>query len=134
MLPWLLDRGVQPDCRWGRGANTALMQAASDNGLETMRLLLRYGAGPNSRKEESETLLGFACAWKQWAAAGLLLDNGADVNAIESFGEIILDGATNAGDTEDIDLLRSPCDFSRYICDVTISSSANAATAPMMNE
>lgn len=107
MLPWLLDHGVHPDCRLGRGDNTALMQAASENDLETMRLLLRYGADPNSRNEANETPLGFACAWKQWAAAGLLLDNGADVNAIESSGETFLDWATIAGDNEGIDLLRS---------------------------
>lgn len=107
MLIWMLGRGVHPDCRLGEGGNTALMQAASENDLDTMRVLLKYGADPNSRNEENETPLGFACAWQQWPAADLLLDNGADVNALEDPDKTYLDWAIIGDHTDGIELLRS---------------------------
>ncbi len=107
ILPWLLQRGVHADSRLGRDGNTPLMQAAADGDLQTMRLLLKHGADPTARNKQNETPLGFACAWTQWPAAELLLDNGADVNTIEDHERTFLDWATISGHVDGIELLRT---------------------------
>ena len=107
ILPWLLQHGVQPDCRLGVDGNTPLMQAASENQLDTMRLLINAGAAVNARNEQNETPLGFACAWEQWDAAKMLIDCGADVNTIEDGRTTFLDWATTASHTEGIVLLKA---------------------------
>ncbi len=107
MLSWLLDRGVHPDSRLGKDGNTPLMQAAAEGDVQTMQQLLTYGADPNARNEDNETPLGFACAWKQWPAAALLLDNHADVNALEDPDKTFLDWAIIGEHADGIELLRS---------------------------
>ena len=54
ILPWLLQHGVQPDCRLGADGNTPLMQAASENQLDTMRLLINAGADVNASNEQED--------------------------------------------------------------------------------
>ena len=107
MVAWLLDCGVHPDCRLGHGGNTPLMQAAADGDVELMQTLLDHGADPNSMNEDGERPLGFACAWIQWPAAELLLNVGADVNALEDGRSTYLDWATVGAHTAGIELLRS---------------------------
>ncbi|HBN76658.1 MAG TPA: hypothetical protein DD473_12740 [Planctomycetaceae bacterium] len=107
LLPWLLERGVHPDCRMGKNCNTPLMQAASDGDIETMSILIAYGADCNARNQVNELPLGFACTWKQWAAAALLIDSGADVNGIEDDWGTHLDVMLRCECSIGIDLIRS---------------------------
>ena len=105
MLPQLLRMGVHPDSRLGPNGNTALMQAACNDELYTMQLLIDAGADVNARNEENETPLGFACAWTQWRAAELLIQNGADVNAVEDGRPTFLDWALTGSQTNGIERL-----------------------------
>jgi ankyrin repeat protein len=107
MVTWLLDCKVHPDCRLGHNGPTPLMQAAADGDVELMHTLLDYGADPNSMNEDRERPLGFACAWIQWPAAELLLNVGADVNAVEDGHSTYLDWAIVGGHSAGIELLRS---------------------------
>lgn len=107
LVRWLLDRGVHPDCRLGSVGNTPLMQAAADGDVELLQTLIDYGANSNARNEENEHPLGFACAWTQWSAAELLLNNGAEVNALEDDHSTYLDWATAGSHTVGIDMLRA---------------------------
>ncbi len=107
LVRWLLDRGVHPDCRLGSDGNTPLMQAAADGDVELIQTLIDYGANPNARNEGNERPLGFACAWTQWSAAELLLNAGAEVNALEDDHSTYLDWATVGAHTVGVDMLRS---------------------------
>lgn len=108
MVPWLLDAGVDPDSRMGAGDNTPLMHVASEGDVEIMTILLQYGADSNSKNDHNERPLGFACAWNQLRAAELLLQHGAEVNALEeNVCTTYLDWATTSQHNELIELLRS---------------------------
>ncbi len=100
LVPWLLDRGVSPDCRLGTGSNTPLMQAASDGDTDLMRLLLRHGADVMATNEENERPLGFACAWNQPNSARILLEHGAGPNLPEDVNATYLDWAIVSDHTE----------------------------------
>ncbi len=99
MLKWLLERGVSPDCRLGEGDNTPLMQAAADGDLLTMRLLLDFGADPNSTNSLGETPLGFAVIWEQPEAVRMLANAGAVLDTTSDLGDgrTLLDLATRSG-------------------------------------
>ncbi|MFN3192835.1 MAG: ankyrin repeat domain-containing protein, partial [Aureliella sp.] len=106
MLPWLLKNGVHPDSRHYSGDNTPLMQAAADDDVKTMKILLEHGADPNSRNSENELPLGFACSYQSWDAARLLVHSGADVNGVEDENKTHLDWLVLSKDEEGIHLLR----------------------------
>lgn len=101
-----MERGVHPDCRMGACGNTPLMQAAADGDMDTIAILLKYGADPNARNEENELPLGFACSWEQWDAANYLIQHGADVNGIENDGKTHLDWAILSNKPDGIAVLR----------------------------
>lgn len=107
MLPYLMQRGVHPDCRMGGSGNTPLMQAAADGDMETIEILLKHGADPNARNEENELPLGFACSWEQWDAAKALIQKGADVNGVEDEGRTHLDWVVLSNKPDGIAVLRS---------------------------
>ena len=107
LVPWLLARGVSPDCRLGIGSNTPLMQAASENDIDLMLLLLRCGADVMATNEANERPLGFACALNQPDAARILLEHGADPNLPEDVNSTYLDWAIVGGHTELVAMLKS---------------------------
>ena len=86
---------------------TPLMSAAAEGELESMRLLLDYGADPNARNENNELPLGYACSYGQWDAAKLLVERGADVNGIERQGMTHLEWMTYCSNEQGIEVLRS---------------------------
>lgn len=107
MLSWLLAQGVHPDCRSYPTDGTPLMHAAAEGDLESMQLLLDYGADPNARNESNEVPLGYACCYEQWDAAELLIKRGADVNGIEEEGMTHLDWMTIGNKEPGIQMLRA---------------------------
>ena len=107
MLAWLLEQGVHPDCKMSPNGGTPLMHAAANGDLNSMRLLLQYGANPNARNENNELPLGYACSYEQWEAARVLIELGADVNGIEREGLTFLDWMIMANKEQGIELLRA---------------------------
>lgn len=107
LLRWLLERGVDPDARFNGVGNTALMQAAGEGDLPTLKTLLEFGANPNAQNDRNERPLGYACSYEHWQAAELLIDGGADVNGREEPDKTHLDWMEMTGSAEGIKLLRS---------------------------
>ena len=75
--------GLSPDPHREPPGQTFLQHAAANGNAEWLRLALRYGANPKRRSSSGETALGYACSWNQLVAVRLLIEAGADVNAIE---------------------------------------------------
>ena len=107
LVRWLLERGVSVDNGFGSGSNTPLMQAAADGDIALINLLLDYGANIEAQNECNERPLGFACSWRQPSAVRLLLERGADPNALEDLDKSHLDWVTLSGQDEIAELLRS---------------------------
>lgn len=107
LVPWLLERGASTDSRPGLESNTPLMQAAADGDTALVNLLLDFGAEIEAVNDCNERALGFACSWRQPDAARLLLERGADPNALEDSDKTYLDWSIISEHTEMVDLLRS---------------------------
>jgi uncharacterized protein len=88
---------------------TALMQAASENHVQAVRLLLQYGANPNARDREFynwDALM--AAAYRgSVASARILLEHGADVNSHNDVGETPLSIAMKTNQTAMVNILKS---------------------------
>ncbi|MEM6326226.1 MAG: ankyrin repeat domain-containing protein [Bacteroidota bacterium] len=87
-IQFLTEAGVPVDQRAGEGM-TALMQAVGYGGrsLETVRLLLRLGASVIATDDSGDTPLHWTARWDGTDAARILLEAGADPNAVaERFG------------------------------------------------
>ncbi|QIW96656.1 hypothetical protein AMS68_002174 [Peltaster fructicola] len=78
LVEQLLDRGVSPDHAPELGL---LKDAVSLHDYQTLRLLLLYGADPNSKDKSGNTALFTATADGFLEAAQLLVEYGADPNA-----------------------------------------------------
>lgn len=81
-----LAAGLDPNAGAGGVLGTLLIGASSDGDIPLMELLLGYGADTEARNDEGETPLGYAVGWEQREAVELLLDAGAQINAIEDNG------------------------------------------------
>ncbi|MEM1054582.1 MAG: ankyrin repeat domain-containing protein [Bacteroidota bacterium] len=87
-IQFLTEAGVPVDQRAGDGM-TALMQAVGYGGrsMETVRLLLRLGASVSATDDGGDTPLHWTARWDGAEAARILLEEGADPNAVaERFG------------------------------------------------
>ncbi|MGD0898048.1 MAG: ankyrin repeat domain-containing protein [Thermoguttaceae bacterium] len=107
MLPWLLERGVSPNSRVGRGGNTPLMDAAAEGDTWAASLLIDYGAGIEAANENGETPLGYAVTYEHPEVVRLLAARGADINGTEGTDKTYLDWALLSGWQEVADTLRS---------------------------
>ena len=83
------------------------MQAAADGDTALMLLLINHGADIEATNECNERPLGFACSWRQVAAASLLLERNADPNALEDPDKTYLDWAKLSEHHEIAELLVS---------------------------
>ena len=70
----------------GECGNTLLMGAAAEGDLDTMRLLLQFGADIRAVNEYSEDAFGYAVTWEQPQAVELLIASGVDVNDMVDSG------------------------------------------------
>lgn len=97
LIKKLLENGVSPDFCPDRQGFVPLLAAAQLNNEPTIRLLLEFGADPNSRLENGQTALHFPirnmktqesmASIKRCAGLlKLLLDNGADPNLSDTNG------------------------------------------------
>jgi hypothetical protein len=104
-----LKAGLSPDAGSQRPTSTYLQDAACSGDLKALRLAIDHGADLERRNDWGETALGYACSWNQLGAARMLVEAGADVNAVEDdpntgYRCTALDCAR---DPEIIDFLRS---------------------------
>ncbi len=83
------------------------MQAAADGDTALVTLLLDFGANIEAVNDCNERALGFACSYSQPDTARLLLERGADPNALEDPDKTYLDWAIIGERTEIAELLRS---------------------------
>lgn len=79
---FLLERGADANAFGFGQERTPLMAATYNGNHRLMSLLLGKGANPNHLGKDGWTALLFAVANKDLAAAQLLVDNGADPNAV----------------------------------------------------
>lgn len=79
--------GLSPDCGAKEKHETFLQHATADDKVELVRLALRYGADIERRNVERETALGYAASWASLAVVQILVEAGADMNAVEGTQE-----------------------------------------------
>jgi hypothetical protein len=102
-LKALLDNGANPNAHVlhpmqntsrfkGRYLDNAMVYAAKTEDTAYLKLLLEHGGDPNTRNSNGETLLFQAYIWhNQWQNVQVLVEHGADVNAITQGGSILSD-------------------------------------------
>jgi hypothetical protein len=114
-LKAMLDNGANPNARkpghivrkFSDGSvldhfkySNAMVYAAMEEDPAYLKLLLEHGGDPNTRNTNNETLLFQAYIWhNQWQNVQVLVEHGADVNAV-SQEKSILGNYTQEGDFE----------------------------------
>lgn len=97
--------GLSPDCGAKEQHETFLQHVAANDKAELVRLALRYGADIERRNIEKETALGYAAAWASLDVVRILVEAGADLNAVEGTQEdqysTALDAAYNRPEIAD---------------------------------
>ncbi|WP_437494714.1 ankyrin repeat domain-containing protein [Sorangium sp. So ce1014] len=83
----MLDGGVSPDARVGRGHTPALFHAAAEATVENMRLLLDRGADVDARDALGTPAITYALRAMQLDQVEQLLDRGADPRAVNRLGQ-----------------------------------------------
>jgi hypothetical protein len=89
--PELIEAAFQadlsPDCGPKEQHETFLQHAAANDDGELVHLALRYGADIERRNSERETALGYAASWASLEVVRVLVEAGAEVNAVEGTKE-----------------------------------------------
>jgi hypothetical protein len=75
--------GLSPDSGQDDCWQTFLQKAAGDGDADKVRLAIRHGAKLDRRSSRGETALGYACSWGHLEVVRLLVEAGANVNAME---------------------------------------------------
>ena len=104
----LIERGAEVDA-FGRGwmTGTAMHSAASRLQSDVVRILLEAGANPDVRQSAGWTPLHAAAMNGDLTSVELLLASGADVTATNDEGRSVIDLATESGDEQAADRIRS---------------------------
>jgi ankyrin repeat protein len=104
----LIERGAEVDA-FGRGwmTGTAMHSAASRLQSDVVRILLEAGANPNVRQSAGWTPLHAAAMNGDLTSVELLLASGADATATNDEGRSVIDLATESGDEQTEDRIRS---------------------------
>ena len=96
----LLEAGANPNCR-GEGGKTPLHYAVNSGQPQLTSLLLKHGARPNERDDNRNTPLMFVDQYQnpteenKLANAKLLVEAGADVNAVNENGDVAINFLLN---------------------------------------
>lgn len=77
--------GLSPDSGPTNSPQTLLQCAVSEDEHELIRLCLAHGAKLERRNADGETALGYAASWGSLDTVRMLVEAGAQVNAIEGF-------------------------------------------------
>jgi ankyrin repeat protein len=105
LIDFLIDKGAKPDVKDAE-ADTPLHIAAMNDRTEVAAALLKRGASTEARDDYQRTALILCARERGQAATGrVLIDAGADVNAVDKFGDGALSLAAWRGKAEFIDLL-----------------------------
>jgi ankyrin repeat protein len=105
LAKFLLDKGADPEAKNSQ-AQTALHVAAMNDRTEVAALLLKRGAVLEGRDDYGRTALVLCARERGQAGTGLvLIDAGADVNAVDKFGSSALELAAWRGKADFVDLL-----------------------------
>lgn len=113
-LKALLDNGANPNARkpgkhrrqYKDGSqgeshydyDNALVWAAKQDDPVYLKLLLDHGGDPETRNGNNETLLFQAYIWhNQWKNVQLLVERGANINAVTQMGTVLYDYSTLGG-------------------------------------
>ena len=83
LLETAFKAGLSPNACQAGHCQPLLQHAAAQGDLDLLRLLICHGANLELRNEDGEVALGYACSWGQLEAVKILVEAGADVNAIE---------------------------------------------------
>jgi uncharacterized protein len=109
ILKMLLQAGAHPNIAYGYGGIFALLIAASKNYLETVHLLVEFGANVNQSDIDGKTALIDAIQEQNIEIIQFLIENGADVNWAQYngnyLGSIPLEIAVSSGSSEIVNLL-----------------------------
>ncbi|WP_158883393.1 ankyrin repeat domain-containing protein [Rhodanobacter sp. L36] len=126
-LKALLDNGANPNARkpgthrrhYKDGSqgdihfnyDNAMVWAAKQDDPIYLKLLLDHGGDPNTRNCNDETLLFQAYIWhRQWQNVQVLVERGADVNAVTGVGTILFDFSSSGGFEQSYWLLQHGAD------------------------
>ncbi|MGV3614652.1 MAG: ankyrin repeat domain-containing protein [Fimbriimonas sp.] len=103
MLDLLLAAGAPVDAK-GEEGDTALIVAARLGHLETIHFLFLHGANPNLPNDQGETPLHAAIKdlRNPWELTDLLLQSGADIDAVDHEGRTVLMNAVAARPPEEV--------------------------------
>ena len=105
-LKAMLENGADPNVKQAyptqerglRYDNNAMVWAAKQEDPIYLKLLLDHGGDPNTRNVNDETLLFQAFIWhNQWQNVQLLVERGADINALTTGNPIIFEYAGRGG-------------------------------------
>lgn len=84
LLRAAFEAGLSPDSDgFLAEGQTFLQRYAADGDVAAVALCVEFDADLERRNKHGETALGYACSWGQLDVVTLLIEAGADVNAVE---------------------------------------------------
>lgn len=105
----LLERGADPNVSYNDATGSPLDSAVSAGDPEMVSLLIKWKAGVNYKMRGAQTALHTACMQKESEQASaiitVLLQSGADVNAVTHMGVTPLMNAVEADNTSAVRIL-----------------------------
>ncbi len=107
---YLLSKGADPDLANKWGGRTALHFVVDNRELEFIKILCSYDTNFNAKCMEGSTPLHslskrFSLPEEMLEVVNILIENGADVNSVDAYGDSILHSAAYYGHSDLISIL-----------------------------